>query len=266
MEERELLSISDFALLTGIKESSLRYYDKLGLFSPAVRGDNGYRYYIPQQIITIKTLSLLHQLDMPIKEISELENNRTPGRMMDILTKKEEELEVQLKTLQQSFNVIQTRRRLIQSGMEHDVETLQVEYLDEFCYTLGPVTEFRNAEDFYQPFLDFCESAHESRVDLRLPVGGLFPSMDFYLERPSMPERFFSIDPEGVVKRPAGKYLVGYVRGFYGVTNGLEKKMHDWIKENGAKTIGPVFNIFLLDEISMINPDHYMLQASVRIA
>lgn len=266
MEERELLSISDFAISTGIKESSLRYYDKLGLFSPAVRGDNGYRYYIPQQIITIKTLSLLHQLDMPIKEISELENNRTPGRMMDILTRKEEELESVIKDLQKSFNVIQTRRRLIQSGMEHDTEKLQVEYLDEFYYTPGPINEFRNSKDFYVPFLNYCERATDYRIDLRLPVGGIFPDLEFFLEKPSMPERFFSIDPEGIIKRPAGKYLVGYVRGFYGETHGLEQKMNDWIRDNGVTATGPVFNIFLLDEISMIDQNHYMLQASVKIS
>jgi DNA-binding transcriptional MerR regulator len=261
----ELLTIKDFARLTNVKESSLRYYDKLGLFSPAVRGGNSYRYYTPQQIITINALRLLHELDMPTREISELERNRTPERMMDVLAHKEAELEEEIRRLTSSYNVIRTFRKMIQKGLSVDETVLSVEYMEEQSIRFGPANEFSISGDFYHAFLKFCREADKHRVELRFPVGGFFPDMETYVASPSMPTHFFSIDPEGGDKKPSGKYLVAYARGNYGNTNAVERKMEAWLKSHKMRAKGPVYNIFLLDEISLTDPDQYLLQASVGV-
>jgi DNA-binding transcriptional MerR regulator len=90
ISHNDLLSIKDFSQLTGIKQSTLRYYDDLGLFSPAKRGENGYRYYSPQQIITINSINLLNELDMSIREISEIQKNRSPELLFHVLSEKED--------------------------------------------------------------------------------------------------------------------------------------------------------------------------------
>jgi hypothetical protein len=144
-------------------------------------------------------------------------------------------------------------------------EKLDVEYMDEQAIALGPVNSFGEDTDFYRVFLRYCKDAEDYRVDLRYPVGGYFNNLDDYLASPSQPSQFYSVDPTGADKKPAGKYLVGYVRGYYGETKGLERKMRDWINQNGVKAQGPVYNIYLMDEISLTDPNQYLMQASVRI-
>jgi effector-binding domain-containing protein len=76
---------------------------------------------------------------------------------------------------------------------------------------------------------------------------------------------FISIDPKGSDKRNPGKYCVGYTRGYYGVTNGLEDRMLEYMQKNLLSPIGPAYNVYMLDEISIRDPDQYLLQACVMV-
>lgn len=45
MNQKSTMPIREFARLTGIRPANLRFYDQIGLLSPELRGENGYRYY-----------------------------------------------------------------------------------------------------------------------------------------------------------------------------------------------------------------------------
>ena len=262
----DLLSIKDFSNLTGIKQSTLRYYDDLGLFSPTHRGENGYRYYSPQQIVTINSINLLHELDMPIRQISGIQSNRTPELMFKVLSDKEETLEAELLNLERSYNVVRTLKRMIQIGLTSDESIVETRFFDELPIVIGPENDFQSDEQFYGAFLKFCSNAKNYRIDLRLPVGGLFDSFDEFCNYSSKPTRFFSVDPKGLDKRAAGKYLSAFSRGYYGETGDLVDRMKKHLLEQGLIPIGPVYNIFLHDELSIDNPNNYLLQATVEVA
>jgi len=64
------LTIKEFSELSGIDASTLRYWDEIGLFSPAHRNtENNYRYYAPTQIIAINFITVLSRLNIPLKTI-----------------------------------------------------------------------------------------------------------------------------------------------------------------------------------------------------
>lgn len=42
---RSLFTVSQFAQMCGVSRQTLIYYDREGIFSPQVVGENGYRYY-----------------------------------------------------------------------------------------------------------------------------------------------------------------------------------------------------------------------------
>jgi effector-binding domain-containing protein len=89
--------------------------------------------------------------------------------------------------------------------------------------------------------------------------------MDYFLREPSRPTRFFSINPKGNETKAAGLYLTGYTRGYYGQTNDLPKRMEEYAKENGLIFNGPVYNIFVIDEIGEADPNQYLLQVSASV-
>jgi DNA-binding transcriptional MerR regulator len=261
----ELLSIKDFAKLTGIKQSTLRYYDDLGLFSPAKRGSNSYRYYSPQQIITINSIHLLHELDMSIRAITALERDRTPEALLDVLTEKEEELKEELAKLEVSYNVIRTLRQLIHLGLSVEDNSVQTQYMEEQSLITGPVNDFGGSAYFYDAFLKFCAAAGQYRIDLRFPVGGKFESFESFRGNPSEPTHFYSADPSGHDKKPAGKHVVGYSRGYYGKTDKIEERVAAYLEEKGLTPIGDVYMLYILDELSIRDQNEYLMQCSVRV-
>ena len=266
LSKNDLLSIKDFSQLTGIKQSTLRYYDELGLFSPAKREENGYRYYSPQQIITINSIKLLHELDMPIRKISEIQQDRTPELLFSVLSEKEETLRAEIAKLESSFNVVTTLKRMIQIGLSLDESIIETRYFDELPLVIGPRTEWGNAKYFYDSFLAFCAVSKQYRIDLRLPVGGMFDSFETLVERPGRPTNFFSVDPKGLDKRPAGKYVSALQRCYYGDSGDLIERKKEYMDRNGLTPVGPVYHIYLHDELSLDDPDKYLLHSTVAVA
>lgn len=259
------LSIKEFSKLTGVKETTLRYYDDMGLFSPAMRGDNKYRYYSPQQLTTINSINLLHDLDMPIKRISEIERKRTPETVIEVLAEKESELEKELSRLNHSFNIIHTLRDMISEGLDADENKLIVADMDELKIVIGEENDFGDSVYFYEAFLTFCAHANGNGIDLRFPVGGMFDDFDAFVKLSNQPSHFFSVDPTGSNSRVAGKYLVGYARGYYGETGDLPQRMAAHIKENKLTPKGPLYVIYLHDEICIRDQHQYLFQASVQV-
>jgi DNA-binding transcriptional MerR regulator len=265
MVGNKMLSIRDFSELTGIKQSTLRYFDDIGLFTPAERGDNGYRYYSPYQIITINLIRVLNDLDIPIKDISCLARERTPETMLNFFLEKEDEIEAKIDKLNNAYSVIKSFRKLLFSGINADEDNISIVQLDDIPIVIGPVNDFTNSYYFYDAFLEFCAQAPTLRLNLDYPVGGLFTDLDTFTKSPSEPTYFFSIDPSGRDKRPMGNYLVGYARGYYGETGDIKERILSYIEENDLKVIGPVYNLYILDELSEKNHDNYLLQFTAQV-
>ena len=61
MGQKKNLSILEYSRLTGIKRDNLRFYDRIGLLKPEIRGENGYRYYTRRQLSSAYLISGLRQ-------------------------------------------------------------------------------------------------------------------------------------------------------------------------------------------------------------
>ena len=59
----------EFAALCGVTKHTLFHYDQLGIFSPVLKEENGYRFYSYAQIEVFHVISTLKELDIPLKEI-----------------------------------------------------------------------------------------------------------------------------------------------------------------------------------------------------
>jgi DNA-binding transcriptional MerR regulator len=72
MERR--YGIKQFEKVTGISAHTLRFFDKIGLLSPA-RSDNGYRVYTLEQVSQAETITLLQKALFSNAEIGEILND-----------------------------------------------------------------------------------------------------------------------------------------------------------------------------------------------
>jgi DNA-binding transcriptional MerR regulator len=64
------LSIGDFARISGLSVSALRFYDAAGVLAPArVDPNSGYRWYTPGQIHHARLIATLRRINMPLTEM-----------------------------------------------------------------------------------------------------------------------------------------------------------------------------------------------------
>ncbi|MEW9095288.1 MAG: MerR family transcriptional regulator [Clostridiaceae bacterium] len=86
MKDKSYMTIKEFSRLTGIKRENLRYYDKIGLFSPELRGENGYRYYTRNQLTTSYLIISLREIGVSIEEIKKYIDIRTPEQIFSLFS------------------------------------------------------------------------------------------------------------------------------------------------------------------------------------
>jgi DNA-binding transcriptional MerR regulator len=266
MDENTLLSIKSFSKFSGISQSTLRYYDEIGLLPPAKRGENNYRYYVPFQLITLKFIEVLSELGVPLSLIKELSSNKTPRGIIELLNRQEAVLDKRFHELRTLYSIIHTLSRNIEDGMMAKEKEICVKYYEAGVVLLGKPNDYSNGRTYFNAFIDFCDTAVENRINLKFPIGGYYNDINSYRESIGKPDRFYSQDPMGNVTRISGNYIVAYDKGYYSYDdNGLGERIADYAREHNLECIGPVFSSFIINEICMPEQKNFVSRTIVAV-
>ena len=260
-------SVKEFSKLSGVEASTLRFWDDIGLFSPAKRNpENHYRYYTPEQLIALNFVSALSDLNIPLKMIAELREERDPENFLKLLEKKEKEIDMELRNLRLRSSIIHARQELIRYGLKVNETQIAVLHRENKELILWPRNNYNDEESsFIEPLASFVNQAPSQYVNLNFPVGAYYDNMESFIKAPSRPDHFFSIDPIGTHVRKEGEYLIGFARGYYGEMGDLPEKMAAYAKEHSLTISGPVYTIYLHDEICTKDPSQYLAQSCVAV-
>lgn len=91
-----MYAISEMASLFNVSRQTLIYYDKIGLFKPAVVNEKGYRFYSPTQIPLMRLICMLRDLGLELDEIDRLTSTFDIGEMTDHLRSRVQALDEQI--------------------------------------------------------------------------------------------------------------------------------------------------------------------------
>ena len=113
-----MFRISDFSRFTRVSVKTLRYYDRLGLLTPAyVDPDTGYRHYAARQVSDLQRILALKDQGFALEHIRELLGGQIRGPALTrILEAKRLELERQLELDQRRLDALLARLRELESG------------------------------------------------------------------------------------------------------------------------------------------------------
>ena len=262
----KILSIQEFAKLSGIETSTLRYWDEIGLFSPLERNpETNYRYYSTAQLLALNFVTVLSDLEIPLKTIARLREERDPDKLLALLEKQEHAMDMEMRRLRQRYSIIHARRELINMGAKIYEPTISVEYFDEKQMIKWPRNDYGKGDTFIEPLAAYVPYIGEKHINLSFPVGGFYDNMKSFARAPDCPDHFISIDPVGAHMRKAGEYLVGYARGYYGKVGNLPGKMLEYAKAHSLKYHGPVYLVYLWDEFCTDDTSQYLAQSCVAI-
>ena len=111
MNQERYITTGEFAKLSGVTKHTLFYYDKIGLFSPEIKRENGYRFYSFDQLEVFEVIQILRELDMPLEEIRSYMSKRSPKHLLLLFGEEEKLIDQQMKRLKHMKRVDQKEKR-----------------------------------------------------------------------------------------------------------------------------------------------------------
>ena len=136
--EKMGFTTGEFARLCGVKKHTLFHYDAIGIFSPALRGENGYRYYAPAQMETFNVIAALKELGVPLAEIRAYLDRRSPAELLALLEREQAALTRKLLRLGHIRRLMGRKAELTRQAMAVVPGRVETEEQPERCHGVPP--------------------------------------------------------------------------------------------------------------------------------
>ena len=105
----QYFTTGEFAKLWGVKKQTLFHYDEIGIFKPAIKKPNGYRYYSYQQFEVFGVISVLKEMGMSLQEIKTYLDSRSPEQLIHLFSQKIDQIDREIEHLKTNQSLIWLR-------------------------------------------------------------------------------------------------------------------------------------------------------------
>jgi DNA-binding transcriptional MerR regulator len=99
-----LLSVGHLARRAGLTTKALRHYDRIGLFTPHLVDESGYRWYAVEQLATAWLIARLRAVDVPLADVRRCVAD--PAVVAEVLATHERRLEARVARLRGDLHEI----------------------------------------------------------------------------------------------------------------------------------------------------------------
>jgi len=260
MREPVLFLIKDFAEICDVQPSTLRYWNEIGLLLPAWRNEkNGYRYYLPEQIMMVSMIKMLHALDIPLRKMVETKEASNLQQIFKLLCLCDREMEEKIQEMRLRM---QLRKDVLRSyaSLIEECRTTRPGEIEQRRLAERPIQRIP-IERGKKSFRELFRQAHNNGS----PMGYAYHDLNSLLEKPDQPAQLVFYDPQGPDVRPAGQYLVGTAHCPYGKNSGLAQRIRSYALQNRIELRGPAYVVYLLDKADVTEREPYLLQIAVRL-
>ena len=264
-------STGEFAKLCNVNKKTLFYYDEIGLFKPEIVKENGYRYYSVYQLEVFDIIHTLRDLGVPLKQIKSFIDERNPKSVVKFFEYKTGEIENEIKQLRRKQEIMSNKIKIIKEAekIRNNIDDLSIEEQDEEYLVLSKnidKSKFPYDSEVYANHLNYC---YNQDLYIGYPLGFIKTIDDLYSENDYAYTYYYTKvnknDGENIIKKPKGKYLVGYLNGSYIDIPGLYKKMLDYVKTHNLELIGHSYEEELINLIAVKDMNDYIIKVSMQI-
>ena len=255
MPEKENVSrlrAADFARICGTNKRTLHHYDQIGLFAPALRGENGYRYYSQEQYDVFMVIAALKELGMPLLDQQEAEVERGLAQLRRIQT------------------MIRTKRKLLEQGRRVVCGQVFFEVCPPALLILSD--PIRSADPAVAAPILYAHLArcHREGWNEGYPFGAMISAESLAAGRFDEYACYFTQveHPSAgvpVFEKPAGRYAAICLQGDYHRARGAYRQLLEEISARGLRPVGCSYKEGLWDEIAQRDPAQYRTKISVAV-
>lgn len=214
-KEGKYLTTGEFAKLCKVNKQTLFYYDQIGLLTPVLKKENGYRYYSINQLELFFVIDLLKDLGMSLNDIQQYMQNKSPERFLSLMYQKKEEIVKKRQEIETKEKMIEAKIALMEEASNLAFSQITLEQLPEAILYLSRKIQNMTDEEFVEVTSDFIEELNISHLDSGYPIGsitereqvlnGEFSNYSYlYIEQPN------PMEGHPYFKAVKGDFLIGY--------------------------------------------------------
>lgn len=255
-----------FAQLHGLNKRTLHYYDEIGLFSPAHKGENGYRYYTYQQSAVLEHILALRELDMSIDQIRAYVHSPSAEAFLDISAQRIQDIDQQIARLNSLRTLLEDKACALQCCAQVQNGQIECVPLPAQYLLLTPMEINEHTVCDMSRVRAHLQQAWQrasykagcgSYIALDKVARGDFERYDglFTALRPQEAD-------ESCLCLPEGRFLRGYCVGDWGQIPALYGKMFAYAEAQGLTLRGPCYEIGL-NEFAIAHADEYVTQITI---
>jgi len=266
-QKSDQLTVSQFAKLSGLTRTTLSFYDRMGLISPASRGSNNYRYYDSEQLVHINLIRTFQAFGMPIEEIKRMQDTLTPEIAYDLfglyIKKSEERIEESIRIQK----LLLTFQQSIESVSNINEEEITVQFLPARAIALGDINDYSRGRTLFDALSDFYTNMSKKypNTGTYYAARGVYTQEQAKRGKLTLPDRFYFNNPDGRDRRPAANYAIGYMRGNYGEIGDLHKRLISYIESNDYEICGNAYKEYPLNEICINDKNNYLIRVMITV-
>ena len=129
-----MYKINEFAKMTGLSQSKIRFYEKNGLLH-VHKDSNGYRYFTRWDAFRINAFRILQQYGFKVeKAVSMLDERQSGEQFVNSLEDRKKELQMQIEIMNHRMRKIETVISLLREDYGRNFEIINIE---DFLYVLA---------------------------------------------------------------------------------------------------------------------------------
>lgn len=260
----------EFAKLCNVKKQTLFHYDEIGLLSPEITNDKGYRYYSYHQFDVFSVIQLLKEVNMPLKEIKLFLKNKTPIELIELLKNKSKEIELKINHLNSIQKIIQTRIELTERALTIDEAQITLQEHEEERLFLSSSILDCSDKGFLKSVSTFIEFIKNNQLDLGYPIGAMISKEQVeqgdFENYTYLYTRMEQQAPQIVCYvKPKGLYVVAYHKGSEEFIHQTFEKVLDFIRSNDLVLTNYTYEEYVLDEISVSGSEDYVTEIMMHV-
>lgn len=257
-----LLSISEFAKLSGITRVNLIFYDKEEILVPVERKENNYRVYSYHQLELAYVITSLRNMEVSLRDIKSYIRNRTPQVAEELFIEQMEKVEDKIDKLIQMKDMLHLYIQNIREFRNMNIPILEVRELEEEVICFGPVSNMKQGISSIVEFIQLCR---ENKIHYVNHIGKYFSEEKINNKDWSEPDNFYIKSKKGGFQKERGLYLVLIERIDGRDKSELYRKMISYLEENNLTICGNTYEEYILDELSVKNSNDYVVKITMQV-
>lgn len=270
-KEGKYLTTGEFAKLCKVNKQTLFYYDQIGLLTPVLKKENGYRYYSIHQLELFFVIDLLKELGMSLGDIQQYMQNKSPEKFLSLMHRKKEEIVRKRQEIERKEKMIEAKIALMEEAKTLAFNQITLEQLPEATLYLSRKIQNTSDEEFVEVISDFIEELNVSRLDSGYPIGsitereqvlkGNFSNYSYlYIEQPTPKEGY------PYFKAVKGVFLIGYHIGDEKTISNTYMRLFSKMERLNLTLGDYVFEEYIYDSVVKNHTEQYVTKIMMQVA